>query len=403
MLKRNWKTFFVIISQVSDVIAILCVAAICWMLRASLHVQDVPSDHLLKGLGIFLITSLSLSSILGLYRGSFHLSLRLQNLIATRSLVLSVIISLALLTLLKDVYIDRRMIVAFVFLFPMFLFCSRWILRQFNLYFQRRGYGVHNSLIVGYDKERLNIIKRFTAFPELGYKIKGFVVKEKGEGHLVSRGGTLIERQYLVSELDQVIEDLAIDRMFIPSPDLIVNGYSSLKNLSRKHNIKLKILSPLSEDLLKYSRVYDIAGITIASPPRYRINRWKCYLKRIFDLVGASFAMVLLSPIFLLTCVAIAIENGRPLFFLQSRSSIKGEKDFFFIKFRSMVSNAEDLKEYLEAQNESDGALFKMKDDPRVTKVGRFIRKLSIDELPQLLNVLKGDKESCWSASAAAF
>jgi Sugar transferases involved in lipopolysaccharide synthesis len=111
----------------------------------------------------------------------------------------------------------------------------------------------------------------------------------------------------------------------------------------------------------------------------------------VFDIVLASIAILLFSPIFLLTITAIYLESGRPIFFLQKRSSLKGGKEFYFMKFRSMVDNADQLKEQLLGRNESDGALFKMKDDPRITTVGRFIRNLSIDELPQLFNVLKGD------------
>ena len=88
---------------------------------------------------------------------------------------------------------------------------------------------------------------------------------------------------------------------------------------------------------------------------------------------------------------AIALESGRPVLFKQKRSAIKDGKTFDFYKYRSMVVNADELKDALFEINESDGALFKIKDDPRLTKVGKIIRKFSIDELPQLINVMKGD------------
>jgi lipopolysaccharide/colanic/teichoic acid biosynthesis glycosyltransferase len=172
---------------------------------------------------------------------------------------------------------------------------------------------------------------------------------------------------------------------------MVVNGYANLKRISEKHNIKLKMLSPEAEELLKIARIYDIAGITLTTPPRYNINAVKLFFKRAFDIAGACIAILLLSPIFLLTAVAIYIESGRPIFFLQRRTSIKGGKEFNFLKFRSMINNAEQMKDELMVHNESDGALFKMKNDPRVTRVGAIIRRLSIDELPQLFNVLKGD------------
>ncbi|PFN07063.1 sugar transferase [Bacillus cereus] len=115
------------------------------------------------------------------------------------------------------------------------------------------------------------------------------------------------------------------------------------------------------------------------------------FLKRLMDIVGALCGLILLSPIFLIVALLIKLEDPKgPIFFKQIRVG-KNEKEFGMYKFRSMVTDAEErLKDLLE-HNEVSGAMFKMKEDPRVTKIGKFIRKTSIDELPQLLNVLKGD------------
>jgi lipopolysaccharide/colanic/teichoic acid biosynthesis glycosyltransferase len=113
-------------------------------------------------------------------------------------------------------------------------------------------------------------------------------------------------------------------------------------------------------------------------------------LKRMFDVVGSSLLLTLLSPVFLLTYIAIKLEDGGPAIFVQTRVG-KWGKHFRFYKFRSMLPNAEDMKKQLLHFNEMKGVTFKMKDDPRITRVGRFIRKFSIDELPQLFCVLKGD------------
>jgi lipopolysaccharide/colanic/teichoic acid biosynthesis glycosyltransferase len=113
-------------------------------------------------------------------------------------------------------------------------------------------------------------------------------------------------------------------------------------------------------------------------------------LKRVLDVVGSLAAIVLLAPVFIGTWLAIRLEDGAPAVFVQQRVGLLGEH-FPMYKFRSMVVNADQLKDQLLAQNESGaGVLFKMKRDPRITRVGRVIRKLSIDELPQLFNVLRG-------------
>ena len=115
-----------------------------------------------------------------------------------------------------------------------------------------------------------------------------------------------------------------------------------------------------------------------------------CFLKRIMDIVCSLTGLIALLPVFAIVVLAIKLESKGPIFFSQKRVGENGQI-FNMYKFRSMVKNAESLKENLAHKNEMNGPMFKIKEDPRVTKVGKFIRKTSIDELPQLINVLKGE------------
>ncbi|MDK0912629.1 sugar transferase [Clostridium perfringens] len=120
-------------------------------------------------------------------------------------------------------------------------------------------------------------------------------------------------------------------------------------------------------------------------------NRIYLFFKRTIDILGSGFGLIILSPILLIVAIAIKIEDHKgSILFSQKRVGQYG-KEFNMYKFRSMVSNAEELKAKLMEQNEMSGPMFKMKHDPRITKVGKFIRKTSIDELPQLINILKGE------------
>lgn len=114
------------------------------------------------------------------------------------------------------------------------------------------------------------------------------------------------------------------------------------------------------------------------------------YIKRIIDLVCSIFGLIILLPVFILIAILIKIESKGPVFFVQKRIGINGEIIKMY-KFRSMVIDAEKMKEELVKNNEMDGPMFKIKDDPRVTQIGKFIRRTSIDELPQLINILKGE------------
>ena len=122
-----------------------------------------------------------------------------------------------------------------------------------------------------------------------------------------------------------------------------------------------------------------------------KVSKIYLFFKRVMDIVGSLCGLIILSPVFLVVGVLIKLEDPKgKVFFSQERNGING-KTFNMYKFRSMVHNAEELLDQLQGQNEQSGPVFKIKDDPRITKVGKFIRKTSIDELPQLLNILKGD------------
>ncbi len=133
----------------------------------------------------------------------------------------------------------------------------------------------------------------------------------------------------------------------------------------------------------------EIRPITIDDGRQHRRYGYR-FIKRVFDFVASLLGLIILSPLFLIIAIAIKVEDLKGAVFYSQTRLGRGEVPFKMYKFRSMVSNADELLEKLLKDNEIDGAMFKMQDDPRVTKIGRFIRKYSIDELPQLLNVLQG-------------
>ncbi len=138
-------------------------------------------------------------------------------------------------------------------------------------------------------------------------------------------------------------------------------------------------------DLNGLATVIQAGELTVTpnSSPVYR------FVKRVFDIVASLAGLIFLSPILLITAFAIYIDDPGPVLFFQERDGMEG-KVFKIWKFRSMYQNAPELRAQMESENEMDGPAFKMKNDPRITRVGKFIRKTSIDELPQLVNVLVG-------------
>jgi lipopolysaccharide/colanic/teichoic acid biosynthesis glycosyltransferase len=145
-----------------------------------------------------------------------------------------------------------------------------------------------------------------------------------------------------------------------------------------------------ARDGIKISRWRQLLRFIIKKALWIAVVEGSRTLKRLMDIVGSSVGLILLSPVFAITALLIKLEDGGPVFFASDRAGKWGKK-FRMFKFRSMILDAEKMKQDLLQQNETGGVIFKMKRDPRITRVGRVIRKLSIDELPQLYNVFKGD------------
>ncbi len=122
----------------------------------------------------------------------------------------------------------------------------------------------------------------------------------------------------------------------------------------------------------------------------YNVSNFYILSKRIFDVISSFIGIVVLLPVYIIVALLIKIDSKGAILFSQERKGYKG-KSFKMYKFRSMVTNAEELLKELEEKNEASGHMFKIRNDPRITRIGKFIRKTSIDELPQLFNVLKGD------------
>ena len=392
MLRRNWRMIFVTLSIIVDITAIVLTGVIAYYLRNLMsdvpHFETIYFFYFIVFFGAILLFT---AMILGVYRATFHSQIQRQYLLAGKAYVFSVLIILSVLYAFRSYNFPPRFTFIFLTLVPFLFALGRSILKRLNIFLQRRGHGMYNVLLVGYENGGIKIFDRLKRFPELGYDIKGIVIKDKPKKKRFARLYGIEVPMFTLSELDRKINDLNIDRIFVPSAASVTNGYAEAIKVSKQRQIKLNILSLESDQLLRLASVYDIAGITLYAPPRFHVEALKYLFKRLFDIITASLLLVLVLPIILITALSIMIESGSPIFFKQRRAAIRGGKEFNFIKFRSMIKNADQMKESLFQENETDGILFKMKNDPRMTKVGQFIRKYSIDELPQLINVIKGE------------
>jgi exopolysaccharide biosynthesis polyprenyl glycosylphosphotransferase len=194
-----------------------------------------------------------------------------------------------------------------------------------------------------------------------------------------------------LDQLDTVLEECAVDRVIIAFSRASHQQLLSSIRTCRDHHVAVDVVPRLFE-LLDGAQAMSLIGglpvLAIGAPPLTPASR---IAKRLLDVVGSLTLLILLSPLLLAIAIAIKIDSRGRVLFRQERAG-RGQKTFMMIKFRSMYKDADRRKEQFEKENEAtDGVMFKIKRDPRVTRVGRFLRPTSIDELPQLLNVLRGD------------
>lgn len=254
---------------------------------------------------------------------------------------------------------------------------------------RRRGKNWRALLLVGSGETLRDFIRLIKSHPIWGFQLIG-VLDDSGDEQ------QLVEQVPVLGTLDkvwQVVEGTPIDEVvFIPSRrslEDLAPYFEGLEEMGVKTRLSLNFFQHTIARATLDS-FEDVPVVTYA--PTREINT-ALLIKYAFDRVAALVLIVILSPVFLATWLAIKLSSetaNAPAFYGQKRSGLNG-KPFTLWKFRSMILNAEAELDQLQALNEMQGPVFKIKDDPRITKVGRLIRKLSIDELPQLYNVLRGD------------
>ncbi|HJZ80510.1 MAG TPA: sugar transferase [Pyrinomonadaceae bacterium] len=253
---------------------------------------------------------------------------------------------------------------------------------------RERGHNVKSLLIVGGGARARRIAGLISNRPELGYVLLGFV-----ENDPVFANAELAGASWLggMDDLPRIVAGAVIDEVAIALP--IKSHYSHIESavaLLEEQGITTHVLSDLFPQKLARSQPIDLGGmpfVSLHSAPRFS---WRTEAKRIMDLVAASILLVLTSPLFLFAAIAIKLESAGPIFFVQERVGLS-KRRFRMIKFRTMSVDAEARMKDIEHLNEKTGPIFKIKNDPRITRVGKWLRRTSIDELPQLVNVLLGD------------
>jgi exopolysaccharide biosynthesis polyprenyl glycosylphosphotransferase len=193
-----------------------------------------------------------------------------------------------------------------------------------------------------------------------------------------------------LSEISDLARTLDVHRAIIAPRSADAGEMLDLVRTLKAVGVRVSVVPRLLEVVGSSVEFDDLHGITVMGVRRFDLTRSSALVKRVFDLVGASLGLLAVAPLMAAVAVLIKLDSRGPVFFRQLRVGQHGQR-FYMLKFRTMVPNAEDLKDSLRHRNEAQEGLFKIADDPRVTRVGRFLRKTALDELPQLLNIVRGE------------
>lgn len=256
------------------------------------------------------------------------------------------------------------------------------LLRQMR----RRGIGIRKALIIGAGEVGRTVMRSLVANPESGFQIVGFLDDNPMKGETdIGRFRALGETRNLADILTQ-----GIDEVIITLPWQYHRKIVSLMVQCERENVRVRIVPDLFQMTLNRMHVEEVGGVPMIGIKEVGISGLNQVIKRTIDVIFSATALILAAPLMGLIALMIKMESPGPVLFQQERVGKNGRR-FIFYKFRSMVEDAERQRAALMDLNEADGPLFKIKDDPRTTRLGKWLRRLSLDELPQFYNVLRGE------------
>jgi exopolysaccharide biosynthesis polyprenyl glycosylphosphotransferase len=282
--------------------------------------------------------------------------------------------------------IPRSIVLTTVGLVAFLLSLRRLVYRLLLYNRYDRGVGTRNVLIVGTGPEAHALRHHLESIRHLGYTFKGFIDSPGSSPRFTAASGEVIGP---IETLFQHARTLFVDEIFFTSPcerELVQNVLEQ----ARIHGVDLRVVPDLYDGVAWNSPIEYIGQFPTIPLHCGHVPELGLLFKRVFDVLFSSLFMILLSPILLIIAIAVRLDSPGPAFYASERIGKKG-RVFHCIKFRTMVRDADKRRADVMHMNERDGVLFKISNDPRITKLGRFLRKYSLDELPQFINVLKGE------------
>lgn len=266
----------------------------------------------------------------------------------------------------------------------LFTLLSRRLWHSYVRRARRRGRLAFPTLIVGTNAEAIRLAHVMSS-ADFGFFPLGFV----SAGHAKAQNNGLPVLGH-IRDLRRLIQETAAECVFVASSAVRVEHMGEVSKTVRLEGGEVRVTANLPEVLSSRLAVQPVGGVMALSLKPVRLTGPQAIAKRAFDLVVSGTTLLVTMPLFAVIALAIRLSSPGPVFYRQERAGQQG-RPFDLLKFRTMVVGAEAMLETLRGRNQATGPMFKMRDDPRITSVGRWLRRWSLDELPQLVNVLKGD------------
>jgi len=288
---------------------------------------------------------------------------------------------------LKADFISRLFILIFGATSFLFLFLERLILRKTLRYFRKKGYNYRNIVIVGTGRRARDLAEVIYKNKQWGLRLVGFV-SDQSETRVESIGKSPVLGT--VADLPQMLQDDVIDELIFAISRKRLEDLEEIFLLCEEQGVRTRIAVNFFPHMIAKVHLDELHGIPLLTFTTTPYSEGLLMAKRLFDVAVAFVLSAVLFPGLVLIALLIKVTSEGPIFFRQTRVGLNG-RQFVLYKFRSMLKNAEEMKEGMEHLNEMGGPVFKIADDPRATPIGRFLRRTSLDEFPQLYNVLRGD------------
>ena len=285
-----------------------------------------------------------------------------------------------------DTHLYSRLIIGFSWLIScLVLILWRWLFHYLLRFFLVRGRGLRRVLLLGTDETTRRLYKYMKESPFWGYYPIGCLADSDvvdSDGDIPILGD--------VHYLPELLKKTQVDEVILGLPHLKGELVAMMMQACHRANVTFSMVPSLFEILTNRTQTKEVNGIPIFSIDEPLLKTWNRRFKRGMDLVVGGLTLLFTAPIWIVVAVLIKLESSGAILFRQERMG-KDETHFGMYKFRSMQKDAEHTKHELAQFNEVDGPIFKIREDPRMTKIGQKLRRWSIDELPQLINVLKGE------------